>query len=441
MAAHDEAALLANAATYSFRARMDKRTAEGPIFVSARGSVVTDIGGKDYLDFNSGQMCSALGHNHPTVVAAIKQAADTMIHAHSSHYNVKEIELATRLGRVMPDPLQKSLFGESGADANEMAKMIARKYTGGYEIASPHVSFHGLSDATRAVTFAGWHAGHGHFGGGTHAIIAPYCYRCPLAQTFPKCEFACLTTSFELLDAQSTGRPAAVITEPLFSAGGVIEPPPGWLKRLKEMCGERGMLLIVDEEQTGLGKLGAMFGFERDGIVPDIVTVAKHLGGGVGISAVTTTEEIEEKVVASGYAATHSHSNDPLICAAGVASLDVVEQEDVPAKARAIGAQMQERLEALQQRYELVGDIRGRGQLQGVELVRDRNGKEPATEEGRRIGRQCFEAGLIFSLRRNGSVLRFVPPASTSADQVDRAMDILGDALEAVSASRSQSGM
>ncbi len=115
--AHDEQTLLANADAYSFRARMDKRTAEGPIFVSARGSTVTDIKGKEYLDFNSGQMCSALGHNHPTVVAAIKQAADTMIHAHSSHYNVKEIELATRLGRIMPRPLKKSLFGESGADA------------------------------------------------------------------------------------------------------------------------------------------------------------------------------------------------------------------------------------------------------------------------------------------------------------------------------------
>src|SRR5216684_1177979 len=431
-----EADLLANAAQFSFRARMDKKTNEGPIFERGSGSVVWDVGGKEYLDFNSGQMCAALGHNHPTITAAIKDACDTMLHAHSSHYNVKEIELASRLGAIMPRPLQKTLFGESGADANEMAMMIARKYTGGFEIASPHISFHGLSDATRAVTFSGWHAGHGHLPGGTYAIIAPYCYRCPLAQSFPKCEFACLKTSFELLDAQSTGRPAAVLTEPLFSAGGVIEPPPGWLRRLKELCVERGMLLIVDEEQTGLGKLGAMFGFERDGIVPDIVTVAKHFGGGIGISAVTTTAEIEETVVASGYAATHSHSNDPLICAAGVASLDVVEQEDVPARARAIGTQMHDRLEAFRQRYELIGDVRGRGQLTGVELVRDRHAKAPATDEGRRIGKLCFEQGLIFSLRRNGSVLRFVPPATTTPDQIDRAMDILGGALETVSASR-----
>lgn len=431
-----EAELLAEATRYSFRARMDKKVAVGPVFASAKDSVVTDVNGKDYLDFNSGQMCAALGHNHPRIVAAIKDACDTMLHAHSSHYNVKEIQLAARLGALMPAPLQKSLFGESGSDANEMAVMIARKYTGGYEVASPHVSFHGLSDATRALTFAGWHAGHGPLPSGTTAIVAPYCYRCPLSHSFPQCEFACLKTSFELLDAQSTGRPAAVITEPLFSAGGVIEPPPGWLKRLQALCHERGMLLIVDEEQTGLGKLGAMFGFERDGIVPDIVTVAKHLGGGVGISAVTTSAAIEEAVVASGYSATHSHSNDPLICAAGIASLDIVEEEDVPAKARRIGTQMHERLAAHMQRYEMIGDIRGRGQLTGIELVRDRAGKEPATDEGRAIGAYCFERGLIFSLRRNGSVLRFVPPATTTPDQIDRAMDILGEALERVSSTR-----
>jgi 2,2-dialkylglycine decarboxylase (pyruvate) len=179
-----------------------------------------------------------------------------------------------------------------------------------------------------------------------------------------------------------------------------------------------------------------MYGFESEGIVNDIITIAKHFGGGVGISAVTTTAEIEDKVVKDGYAATHSHANDPLICAAGIASLDVVQQEDVPAKARTIGFRMRERLGALQQRYEMIGDIRGRGQLMGIELVRDRHSKQPATTEGRKIGQYCFEHGLIFSIRREGSVLRFVPPSTTTEDQIDAAMDILGDALETVAAGR-----
>jgi 2,2-dialkylglycine decarboxylase (pyruvate) len=202
------------------------------------------------------------------------------------------------------------------------------------------------------------------------------------------------------------------------------------------MCHQRNMLLIVDEEQTGLGKLGQMFGFQAEGIVPDIVTVAKHFGGGVGISAVTTSAAIEDKVVREGYAATHSHANDPLICAAGTASLDIVEKENVPEKARKIGVHMRERLEAFQQRYEMIGDVRGRGQLTGIELVRDRQTKEPATDEGKVVGKFCFQQGLIFSLRRDGSVLRFVPPSTTTDDQIDAAMDMVGKALESVAPKR-----
>lgn len=434
--AGEEARLLDLASRFSFRGRIDTSAADGPIFVSARGSTVTDLRGREYLDFNSGQMCAALGHNHPRVVAAIEEACRTMLHAHSSHYNDKEIELAARLAQLLPDPLCRSLFSESGADANELALVIARMYTGGREVFSPHVSYHGLSLGARSVTFAGWRRDHGTLPGDSHAMIAPYCYRCPLAKTFPSCDFACVDLSFELVDAQSTGQPAAVITEPLFSAGGVIEPPPGWLRRVREECDRRDMLLVVDEEQTGLGKLGTMFGFERDGVVPDIVTLAKHFGGGVCISSVTATAQIEERVVAQGLTVTKSHSNDPLPCAAGLASLDVVEQEDVPGTARRLGERIRGHLDDMAQRHEVIGDIRGRGMLTGIELVHDRATKEPAGGIGKAVARHCFERGLIFSARRQGSVLRFVPPASTTPEQVDQAMEILDDALVAVAGGR-----
>jgi 2,2-dialkylglycine decarboxylase (pyruvate) len=433
IAMESEADLLASARRYSFRARMDGKTdPAGPVFVRGSGSEVEDVNGKRYLDFNAGQMCAALGHNHPTVTAAIKTACDTLIHAHSSYFNVAEIQLAERLARVMPAGLEKSLFLQSGSDANEAAVMIARQYTGGYEVASPHVSFHGLSDTARSLTFAGWHGGHGALPGGSYAMIAPYCYRCPLRQSFPSCNYACLDASFELLDAQSTGGPAAVLTEPLFSAGGVIEPPAGWLKRLSELCDTRGMLLILDEEQTGLGKLGTMFACESEGVVPDMITVAKHFGGGISISAVSTTAEIEEKVAASGFIATHSHSNDPLACAAGIASLDVIEGGDMPAKARAIGARFKGHLEALAQRYEAIGEVRGRGLLLGIELVLDRHTKRPAYALGEALYRYCFERGLIFSQRRQGSVLRFVPPMSTTDVQLDRAAQLIDEAFAAL---------
>jgi 2,2-dialkylglycine decarboxylase (pyruvate) len=426
-----EAELLARARRYSFRARMDKGEIAGPVFVSGQGSEVEDVTGKRWLDFNSGQMCAALGHNHPTITAAIREACDTLIHAHSSYFNVQEIQLAERLGRIMPPGLEKSLFLQSGSDANEAAVMIARQFTGGYEVASPHISFHGMSDTARSLTFAGWHQGHGTLPAGSYAIVAPYCYRCPLRQTFPACNYACLDTSFELIDAQSAGRPAAVLTEPLFSAGGVIEPPPGWLKRLQEMCHARGMLLILDEEQTGLGKLGTMFACDAEGVVPDMITVAKHFGGGISISAVTTTAAIEEKVVESGFINTHSHSNDPLACAAGIASLDVIEGEDMPAKARAIGDRFKGHLGALAQRYEQIGDVRGRGLLLGIELVEERHSRKPAYALGQAVYRYCFERGLIFSQRRQGSVLRFVPPMTTSEAQLDRAAQLLDDAFAA----------
>ena len=426
-----ETELLEAARKYSFGGRMDK-SGGGPIFVRGRGSEVEDVNGKRYLDFNSGQMCAALGHNHPTITAAVNDACNTLIHAHSSFFNVKEIELAERLASLMPEPLKKSMFLQSGADANEAAVNIARKYTGGFEVASPHVSFHGMSDATRALTFAGWHAGYGPPAPGAMAMVAPYCYRCPLAQTFPDCEYACLDTSFELIDAQTTSRPAAVLTEPLFSAGGVIEPPQGWLADLKRRCEERGMLLILDEEQTGLGKLGDMFAFESEGVIPDIVTLAKHFGGGVCISAVVTSAEIEARATAEEFIVTHSHSNDPLACAAGFASLDVVEQDRVPERARKLGGYLKSKLLALADRFEIIGDVRGRGLLQGVELVRSRETKEPATEAGPQIAAQALNQGLIFSVRREGSVLRFVPPATTTEAQIDRAIDILTEAFTSV---------
>lgn len=426
-----ETELLEAARRYSFGGRMDK-SAGGPIFVRGQGSEVEDVNGKRYLDFNSGQMCAALGHNHPTITAAVKSACDTLIHAHSSYFNVPEIELAERLASLMPEPLKKSMFLQSGADANEAAVNIARKHTGGFEVASPHVSFHGMSDATRALTFAGWHAGYGPPAPGAMAMIAPYCYRCPLAQTFPECEYACLDTSFELIDAQTTSRPAAVLTEPLFSAGGVIEPPTGWLAELKQRCEARGMLLILDEEQTGLGKLGELFAFESEGVVPDIVTLAKHFGGGICISAVVTSAQIEARATAEEFIVTHSHSNDPLACAAGLASLDVVEQDRVPEKARKLGDYLKTKLLELAERFEIIGDVRGRGLLQGVELVRSRETKEPATEAGPQIAAHALREGLIFSVRREGSVLRFVPPATTTEAQLDHAVEILTDALEQV---------
>jgi len=424
-----EGDLLAAANEYSFRGRMDQKTFSGPILERGSESVVIDTNGREYLDFNSGQMCAALGHNNPKIVAAIKESCDTLIHASSSVLNNKEIQLAKRLGELVPAPLKKSLFLGSGSDSNETAITIAKKYTGGYEVAAPHVNFSGLSPGSRGVTFAGWHRGYGPTAPGIYAMVAPYCYRCPLGLSYPSCDTACLKTSMELLDAQSSGNLAAVITEPLFSAGGVIEPPKGWLVRLAEAVHERDMLLILDEAQTGLGKLGTMFACEQEGVVPDIMTISKHFGGGIEISAVITTPEIEEKVASAGMVVGHSHTNDPLACNAALASLNLIVDEDLPSKAHKIGVTMKTHLRRLSQKFEVIGDVRGRGLIQGIEFVQDRMSKQPYFALGRAVYERCLRAGLLFSVRRNGSVLRFVPPFTSTTEQIEQAADILDHAI------------
>ena len=426
---YSEEELLDMAQKFSFRSRIDQNTASGPVMVWGRGSVVRDVNGKEYLDFNSGQMCAALGHNHPRIVQALQESAETLIHSHMSMFNDREIILASRMAEISPPGMNRSMFLTSGSDSNEAAMAIAKRYTGGYEVASPAVSFHGMNDSTRAVTFSGWHEGYGPYAPGNYPIFAPYKYRCNFCRDSSSCDFSCLNSSFELLDAQAAGQLAAVITEPLFSAGGVIDLPEGWLQELKKKCEQRGALLIVDEAQTGLAKLGTMWAFEQEGVVPDIFTVSKHFGGGIAISAAVTTDEIEERVAETGLVVGHSHSNDPLPCNVAIASIDIILEEVLVDVARKIGAYWRAHLEKLARRHSIIGDIRGKGLLQGIELVEDRVTKEPACRAGQEIGRICLESGLILSVRRRGSVFRFVPPFTTTSEQMDLAADILDHAF------------
>ncbi len=428
-AQYTEEELLDLARKYSFRSRMDRNVVAGPVMVWGRGTIVRDVNGKEYLDFNSGQMCAALGHNHPRIVQALHESGETLIHSHMSIFNDREIILASRMAEISPPGMNRSMFLTSGSDSNEAAMAIAKRYTGGYEVASPVVSFHGMNDSTRAVTFSGWHEGYGPYAPGNYAIFAPYRYRCAFCRDRQACDYSCLDSSFELLDAQADGPLAAVITEPLFSAGGVIDLPEGWLQQLKLKCEQRGALLILDEAQTGLAKLGAMWAFEQEGVVPDIFTVSKHFGGGIAISAAVTTDEIEEKVSETGFVVGHSHSNDPLPSNAAIASIDIILEEVLVDVAKRIGEYWRGHLEELAKRHSLIGDIRGRGLIQGIELVEDRVSRVPAFQAGQQIGRLCMDNGLIFSLRRRGSVFRFVPPFTTTEDQMDLAADILDHAF------------
>lgn len=408
-----------------------------PILASAHDRTVTDVDGKEYLDFQSGQMGSAISHQHPRMVAAIRKALDTIVHASNTMLNVPRLRLHARLGKLLPKPLQKSLFLVSGSDSIEASVDLARKATGGTDVLGLHAGLHGsTSYLTRSLSFNWNRQKHSIVAPATSAVLAPYCYRCPLKLEYPSCDIQCLDTSLELADANFTSKPAVFIGEPILSAGGVIVPPEGFYKRVQEACRQRGMLLFFDEAQTGLGKTGKMFGFEHEeGVMPDIIALSKHFGGGLPISAVCTTAEIAAKAVKNGYFATRSHATDPILCAAGEESLNIIVDEDLPGQAAHIERRIRDAFASMAKEFELIGDVRGRGVLLGIELVTDREKKTPANAEAQQIFTHCLEHGLIFQLRgARGllNVIRLVPPMTTTDVEVDRAMSIMYDALKAV---------
>jgi 2,2-dialkylglycine decarboxylase (pyruvate) len=408
--------------------------AGGPVFVRAQGSEVWDRDGKSYLDFNSGQMCSWLGHNNRRVTEAVQKGLARLTHASSVYYNEPQVLLAEKLAATLDAPLKRSLFIQSGADSNEAAILFARRATGRSAVAALHLGFHGYSDVSRAMSYIAAAPNHGPTIPDLYAIPAPYAYRSPIDSDGDTWWMPLLDISFETLDRQCAGNLAAVIIEPVISAGGVIELPVGYIRALKQRLEDRGALLIFDEAQTGLGKLGDMYAYQQCGVLPDILTISKHFGGGLAISAMITSDEIEQKALEGGLSFGHSHSSDPIGCTAGLASLEEILEEDVPAKAAAIGSYWRARMEDLRQRYAIIGDVRGRGCLQAIELVRDRASKEPADTEADEIFRLCLAEGLLFSVRgAHGNVVRFVPPCTTSESQIDHAADILDRALRRVS--------
>lgn len=403
---------------------------EGPVIARAEGSLSYDTDGKAYLDFNSGQMCSTLGHNNPRIQKVIEEQSKILTHASSVYFNIPQVELAEKLASVNDAPLKKSVFGESGSDSNESAVLLARRATGRNPVGALTQGFHGLSDSTRAISFSAATAGYGPPQPEVFAIPTPYCYRCPYKSEGKGCCMAPLHFGMETLDRQSAGMPAAVIVEPIVSAGGVIELPVEYLQGLRKELDKRGALLIYDEAQTGLGKLGTMFAYQTNGVKPDILTVSKHLGGGLAVSATIATDDVAARATKNGFSQGHSHAADPLACKAGTASIDEILENNLMQRAVAIGRRWQDNMRALQQRFEVIGDIRGRGLLQGIELVLDRRSKAPATDLAADVYRYSLSHGLMFSVRgKFKNVLRFVPPFTTTDAQLDRATEILEEAI------------
>jgi 2,2-dialkylglycine decarboxylase (pyruvate) len=398
----------------------------------AEGAWIETTDGRRILDFTSGQICSTLGHNHPRIADAIRASLDEVVHLNSWMLSEPVLALGERLALLAPDPLDRVMLLNTGSESNEVAVKLAKLATGRFEVVGLTRSFHGLLAGTSSVTFSMGHAGYGPLVPGALALPAPYAYRCPIRHCDGTCDCTCLEAGFDLVDQQSVGSLAALVAEPVLSAGGIIVPPPGYLARLLDLCRERGMLLVMDEAQTGFGRLGSMFGFELDGIVPDFIAVSKTLGGGVPLAATITSAEVETTAVERGFLHVTSHVSDPLPAAAGLAVLDVIDEEDLVTRARERGAHLDMRLRELQAEHEQVGEVRGRGLLAGLELVTDRDTREPANDLGAAVTSECLRCGLSMNIVRSGenaNCFRMAPPLSVTEDEIDLAVDILDNAL------------
>ena len=282
------------------------------LFVSAKGSVVTDATGREILDFTSGQMCATVGHNHPAIVAAMEDAGRKAIHMFSGMIPEVVAELALKLSQWLPAPLRKSLFLSTGGECNEAALRMAKMHTGGHEVIALGGSWHGTGAGAAAVSFASDRRGYGPTMPGSYVIPEPNAYRCPVEHCRDACDGTCLRVGMNMFDMASRGEGAAIIAEPILSAGGVIVPPDDYFKTLAAEAKKRGMLLVFDEAQTAFGRIGHKFAAERFDVVPDIMTVSKTLGGGVPLAATITTDAIEEDVHAKGFTFYTSHVSDPL---------------------------------------------------------------------------------------------------------------------------------
>jgi 4-aminobutyrate aminotransferase/(S)-3-amino-2-methylpropionate transaminase len=405
-----------------------------PIYVAkAEDAWLEDVDGNRYIDFAGGIGCANAGHRQQPVVEAIREQLDKFLH---TCVQVTPYEgyvcLAERMNQVTPGKFpKKTLFVNSGAEAVENAVKIARAYTKRPAIIAFEDAFHGRTMMTLALTSKThpYKAGFAPFPGDVYRIPFAYCYRCSYNLKYPACDLYCarhLEDTFKRVVANE--EVAAVIAEPVMGEGGFIAPPPDYFKVLVDLCHKHGILFIADEVQSGFGRTGAMFASEHYGIEPDLIVTAKSLGGGLPLAAVTGRAEIMDAPAPGGLGGTFA--GNPLSCAAALATLDLFEKTNLLTRANELGDRFQRRAREWQRRWPIVGDVRGLGGMQAIELVRSQESKTPATEETKQITQHCYEHGLItITAGSYSNVIRVLVPLVATNEQMDEGLDVLESAL------------
>ena len=408
-----------------------------PIYVTnAEGATLEDVDGNRYIDFAGGIGCLNVGHRAPGVVSAIRAQLDRFLHT-SVQVTAYEsyVRLAERLNAATPGKFpKKTLLMNTGAEAIENAVKIARTHTGRPGIIAFEDAFHGRTLMTLALTSKThpYKAGFGPFPPEVYRIPYAYCYRCSYSLTYPSCDVHCarhLEDTFKRVVASEDV--AAVIAEPVLGEGGFIAPPPEFFPTLIDICHKHGVLFIADEVQSGFGRTGALFACQRYGIEPDIIVTAKSLGGGLPLAAITGRAEIMDAPGPGGLGGTFA--GNPLACEAGLAVFDAFEQSDLISQANKIGDYFQRRAREWQQRLPIIGDVRGLGAMQAIELVQSKETRQPAPEETKQVTQYCYEHGVItITAGSYGNVIRLLVPLVITREQMDEALDVLQAGLQMV---------
>jgi len=411
-----------------------------PVFAArAEGATIEDVDGNRFIDFAGGIGCTNVGHRSDRVVAAIRAQVDRFLHTCFSVAPYGDyIALAEKLNSLVPgDFAKKTILVNSGAEAIENAVKIARCHTRRPSIICFEDAFHGRTMLTMSMTSKThpYKAGFEPFAADIYRIPYAYCYRCSYSLKYPSCGMFCahhLEDTFKRVVAAEAV--AAIVAEPVIGEGGFVAPPPEFFPVLQEICKKRGILFIADEVQTGFGRTGRLFACEKYGIVPDLLVSAKSLGGGMPLAAVTGRAEIMDAPGPGGLGGTFG--GNPVSCAAALAVIEILEKENLSARAELLGEKFAARAREWQRRWPLIGEVRGLGAMQALELVRSRETREPAKAETEQIMRFCYEHGLLtISAGTYGNIIRVLVPLMIPDAQFDEGLAVLEGALAAVSES------
>ena len=394
----------------------------------AKGQYVYDLEGRQYLDFLGGIVTISVGHANPKVTEKIKAQIDRVQHTSTLFPTEAIVALAEKMAQIAPGKLQKCFFTNSGTEANEVAVLSARIYTGNYEVVALRHGYSGHSQLTKSLTGIHTWRKAGVIPYGIVHAPGPYCYRCPYALSYPSCHLHCAKDVEEVIKTSTCGAVAGMLVETIQGVGGVVVPPPGYFKIIANIVRNYGGLLISDEVQAGFGRTGKKwFGIEHWEVEPDFITCAKGMANGVPIGCTITRPEIADAYKGLTIS---TFGGNPVTCVAAKATIDLIEEDRLMDNAHEVGAHFRQGLEALKEKHAAIGDVRGMGLLQGIELVKDRRTKEPATELVNQVLERLRANGMIVGKGGlYGNVIRMSPPLNISKADIDAALKILDKSL------------